>query len=227
MGTLLPARAYTGEVQVIDTIRSTDPAQKDFRDMLCPPDTWFGQAPDLGIAVGDDGIAYLLQGFPPTSGPVNAISWWMNEQVPNSTQFDLFLFEDNGGAPGKLLKSFPNVTVARVETGEMFGSNKVVEYTFSLPSPIAFPSGGWFGVRDLPTTRVNAYWILSGSGTHTMYVFDDSGEFSPRNFHLSICVDADVIIPVPLAGWAVFAALLLIATFIVLRGRRWRSIPKL
>jgi VIT1/CCC1 family predicted Fe2+/Mn2+ transporter len=26
---------------------------------------------------------------------------------------------------------------------------------------------------------------------------------------------------------AVFAALLLIATFIVLRGRRWRSIPKL
>lgn len=227
LGALLSNQAISQEARIINIEHSTEAGLKSYQDLVCKPGTWFGQAPDSGTSVGDTGIGYVLQGFPPAPGPVNSFSWWMAEMVPNTTQFDIFLFADNGGAPDELLGSFPNVTVSRVNTGELFGSMQVMEYTFSLPSPMTFPTGGWFGIRDLPTTRLNAYWILSSSGTYPSYSFNNTGEFVARSSSLSICIDADVPVPTPLADWAVFAALLLITTFILLRGWRWNSIPKL
>jgi hypothetical protein len=218
LGALLPTRALSQEARTITIESSGEIGLKSHQDLVCKPGTWFGQAPDRGVSVGGAGIPYLLQGFPPAPGPVNSFSWWMSEVVSNTTQFDIFLYADNGGAPGALLGSFPNVTVSRVNTGEMFGSSQVMEYTFSLPTPMTFPSGGWFGIRDLPTTQINAYWIMSNSGTYPSYSFNDSGEFVARSLSLSICIDANV--PIPLADWAVFAALLLITTVILLRGGR-------
>ena len=220
LGALLPNRAISQESQVINIESSGEIGLKSYQDLVCKPGTWFGQAPDRGAGVGDTGIAYSLQGFPPAPGPVNSFSWWMVEVVPNTTQFDIFIYADNDGAPDALLGSFPNVTVSRVNTAEMFGSRQVMEYTFSLPSPMTFPTGGWFGIRDLPTTQLNAFWIMSNSGTHPSYSFNNAGEFIAHSSSLSICIDEYVPIPTPLADWAVLAALLLITTFILLRGRR-------
>lgn len=114
---------------------------------------------------------------------VNMVKFNILEDVnfTRGSTVDIYIYNDNGGAPGTLNTTWAGLSFNAINTGNSYFGRPDFQYDVSVPNQVLTPGTYWIGMRN-PNGGGSGtnYWMTSdggpdGTGTSTGYFSLDGG----------------------------------------------------
>jgi len=201
----------------------------------CPANSIFSQAPvNTNNAYFSDNETnsfnqILYENFYGLTTPIDGITFWGilwnggSCYSSGTIDFIVNFYQDNSGAAGTLVQSFP-VSITPIVTGSIVSSSTVLRFDLALPSAISL-TNGWLSVYRVNPN--NSYCIFAWINTFNGDGYTGFTSFnSPITYwngdNMSFCLTGEQQPPLetPVSNWALFIGIGLILAFAVIRFRR-------
>lgn len=200
-------------------------------ELECLPGAIFSQPP-LGFnnAYFSDESTYwtdqrIYENFSGLTSPIGGMTFWgvlwdgSSCYTGGSDDFVITFYQDNGGAVGSMVQSYP-MTLTPTPTASFIIGAVLLRYDLTLPSSVSL-SNGWVMVyRENPANSNCAFaWSNTTNGDYLSKFNQYGGSIITQPVNLAFCLNgaADQI---PLSNWALGLGIFLILVFTMIRFRK-------
>jgi len=202
-------------------------------DLLgCPDGAVFSQPPvnPNNAYFSDESTTWsdqrIYENFSGLTNTIHGITFWGVKYdggdcyTGGSDDFVINFYQDNAGAVGTLVQSFP-VTIFPEPTGILNSGAALLKYHVNLPAGVTLGSGWIMLYRLNPANTVCAFaWSRTDTGDNLTGYSQGGGAIVYQTDNVALCLTSQVDL-VPLSNWALFIGIGLILAFAVIRFRRF------
>jgi hypothetical protein len=200
-------------------------------ELDCPVNSIFSQPPvnTDNAYFSDESTIWedqrMFENFSGLASPIGGITLWGilfnggDCYTGGSDNFAITFYQDNAGAVGTMVQSFP-LTVTPTVTGSTVAGAVLLRYDITLPSTVSLANGWVMVYRKNPGNTSCAFaWAITAIGDNSIAFNQFGGGINYFSGNLAFCL-AGPKEEVPLSNWALFIGIGLILVFAMVRFRR-------
>lgn len=200
-------------------------------ELDCPVNSIFSQPPVnvVNAYFSDQSTNWsnqrMFENFYGLTSPIGGITFWGilynggNCYSGGSDNFVVTLYQDNAGAVGSQVLSFP-IALTPTVTGSFVSDSPLLRYDLALPSSVTLTSGWLMIYRENPSNTTCAFaWATTIAGDGLLGFNQSGGPINYFNDNVAFCLQGGVP-DVPISNWALFIGLGMILVFTVIRFRK-------